>query len=326
MKKYILINACMLLGLLSGFKANAIGKYAGYITHQDTGVLKHPDAVLFCPGVISTAAISSAAPTFTPDGRSVYIGQSQKGKDISIMVSHLADGKWFAPTVADFSGKYRDLEPVFAPDGKYLVFASNRPATPGVTELEGNYNGKKFPGGGGNLWKVKRTKNGWETPEVLPAVINSNSSVFSPAITGDGSLYFMRSDSGKAFHIFRSRMQNGKFEQPVPASFTDPEYGDFDPAVSPNESFIIFCSPRPPAPPHTADLFIVFRNGNGWSEPIDLRQAISENVYGVEARLSPDCKILYFSNQRNASGVKDPNSSYTWMVDISGVLKEHGVK
>jgi len=324
MKKQILINLVILLCLVTGLKASTPVKLCYNIT-RDTDKLNSPKVAVFAPGEIPTTAPNNAAPAFTPDGKTVLLGQSPGSGNISIMESHRDGNKWSAPVLPSFSGKYRDLEPVFSPDGKYLVFASNRPATPGGAELDGNYNGKKFTGAGGNLWKVKYTKKGWGIPEILPTVINADSSVFSPAIAGDGSLYFMRSDSGKAFHIYRTQMRNGKFEQPVPASFTIAKYGDFDPAVSPDESFIIFCSPRPPAPPHTADLFIVFKTDKGWTDPIDLRSVLSDEVYGVEARLSPDGKILYFSNSRNASGVKDPNGSYIWKVDISGILKEHGI-
>jgi len=111
----------------------------------------------------------------------------------------------------------------------------------------------------------------------------------------------------------------------VRPSFSVDAYGDVDPAVAPDESFLIFSSGRPPALPHTADLFIVFRTPNGWSEPLDLRQLISDKVFGVEARLSPDLKTLYFSNHRNAAGVTVNTDQYIWQVDISKILKAHGL-
>jgi hypothetical protein len=301
--------------------------HAAIVSVFKTDTIKNDPAVkLFAPGIVPTIALGSAAPAFTLNGKIVLIGQSASPGEISIMESHLVDKKWSTLESPSFSGKYRDLEPVFAPNGKYLVFASNRPANDGGALLERRSGVKILPGKGGNLWKVKYTKKGWSEPEALPAIINSNSAVFSPALTADGSLYFMRSDSGKAFHIYRSQMRNGQFETPVPASFTYSKYTDFDPAVSPDESFVIFSSGGRPPALHTTDLFIVFRTGKRWSEPIDLRAVLSENVNGVEPRLSPDCKTLYFTNSRNAAGADDPNGSYTWMVDISGVLKAHGVK
>jgi hypothetical protein len=283
------------------------------------------DVVPFVPGEIPTTMLSSAAPALTPDGNTVYLGQSPDGDTSSIMFSRRSGGKWSVPKVATFSGGgYRDLEPAFAPNGKYLIFASSRPTGSSSAELEGHYNKQVLPGKGGNLWKVEFAKKGEDRPTALPASINSNASVFSPSVAADGSLYFMRADNGGTFHIYRSQMKNGSFEAPVLASFSDDKYGDFDPAVAPDESYMIFSSGRPPAP-HVTDLFIVFRTASGWGGPIDLRSAISDHVYGIEARLSPDGKTLYFSNSRNPSGTTVPKGRYVWKVSLADLLKAHGV-
>ena len=137
----------------------------------------------------------------------------------------------------------------------------------------------------------------------------------------------MRADSGAKFHIYRAQMRNGRFEDPVQASFTINKYGDYDPAVAPDESFIIFSSPRPPAPEHTADLFIAFR-GKSRDGAIQLTCVpfFPKMCMALKARLSPDGNTLYFSNSRNASGVKDPKATYIWKVDISEILKAHGLR
>ncbi|MEO6976766.1 MAG: hypothetical protein ABJA76_06000 [Mucilaginibacter sp.] len=278
----------------------------------------------FVPGEIPGVANRAAAPAFSPDGKSVYFGTSPV-KDITIMASYCKDNKWTEPVIAPFSGGFHNLEPAFAPNGKYLVFASNRPTTTDGPVIDGYWGKKNYPGNGGNLWKVDLTKKGWGEPRRLPDVINQNNSIFSPAITADGSIYFMLPDTAGKFHIRRSQYKNGKFETPVRPSFSVDAYGDVDPVVAPNESFLIFSSGRPPALPHTADLFIVFRTPTGWSEPLDLRQLISDKVFGVEARLSPDLKTLYFSNQRNAAGVTVNTDQYIWQVNISKILKAHGL-
>ena len=271
------------------------------------------------PFAIPGAVNRSAAPAFSPDSKFVYFG-TVPVKDITIMLSEFKGGRWTEPVIAPFSGGFHNLEPAFAPNGKYIVFASNRPATEGSQVIDGNWGKKNYPGNGGNLWKVDLTKKGWGIPQRLPDVINQNTSIFSPAVTADGSIYFMLPDTAGKFHIRRSQYKNGKFETPVRPSFSVDAYGDVDPVVAPDESFLIFSSGRPPALPHTADLFIVFRTPGGWSEPLDLRLLISNNVFGVEARLSPDLKTLYFSNQRNAAGVTVNTDQYMWQADISKLV------
>lgn len=278
----------------------------------------------FAPGQIPGVANRAAAPAFSPDGKSVYFGTTPQ-KDITIMVSYYKDGKWTEPVIAPFSGDFHNLEPAFAPNGKYIIFASSRPVTADGNIIDGYWGKKSYPGNGGNLWKVELTNKGWGQPQRLPDVINQNTSIFSPAITADGSVYFMLPDTSGRFHIRRSQYKNGKYKTSVRPSFSVDAYGDVDPVVAPDESFLIFSSGRPPALPHTADLFIVFRTPKGWSEPLDLRQLISDKVFGVEARLSPDLKTLYFSNQRNAAGVTVNTDQYIWQVDISKVLKAHGL-
>src|SRR6185312_16402925 len=241
---------CLLLPSI-GFSA------PNYKYLQDTSTKANPELVMFAPGSVPGTSNLVAAPAFTPDGKSVYFGQTKGNDHINIVASYFKDGAWTSPVPAPFSGDYPNLEPAFDPNGKYLVFASSRPATAGGGLMDGNWNGKEYPGKGGNLWKASYSKNRWGEPARLPEVINKNGSVFSPAVAGDGSLYFMRADSGGVFHIYRSEYKNRQYKTPVRASFCIDKYGDYDAAVAPNQAFLIFSSPRPPAP-KTTDLFIVF--------------------------------------------------------------------
>jgi len=321
------MTLCVLKNIfLAAFFAGQAPASINAVNHLKTDTLpvEKKEPVIFAPGVIPVTGTNNADAVFSLDGRTVYLYQLLN-KKVSIVESKLIGGKWTAPVAVSFSGDYPDFEETLSPYGKYMIFASSRPVTASGGNIDGFYNGKVFKGSGGNLWRVNLTRKGWGKPVALPQIINANSSVFSPAIAGDGSLYFMRADSGKEFHLYRSQMRKGEYETPARLSFSNLTKGDFDPAVAPDESFMVFSSPRIPAPEHTTDLFIVFRTAAGdWGEPIDLR-VLSQNVYGIEARLSPDCKTLYFSNGRNAAGENKPGDRYIWQVDISGLLKAHGV-
>jgi Tol biopolymer transport system component len=322
MKMYFLKSSLLAVVVLSQLNASAMNSNSIKIK-PDTNHIETVEPVIFAPGVVPVTTTNNADAVFAPDGRTLYLYQAINNAS-SIAESKLVNGKWTVPVTAPFSGIYGDLEESLSPGGKYMVFASSRPDDPSGKSIDGHYDGQTRPGNGGRIWKIKAIKNGWGKPELLPANINSNTSVFSPNVAANGDLYFMRSDSGREFHLYLSKMKKGGYQTPELFPFNRPGHGDYDPAIAPDESFIVFSSGRPPAPTHTADLFIVFRTADGWGEPIDLRM-LSPNIHGIEARLSPDGKTLYFSNSRNPSGVDVPGDRYIWQVDISGVLKAHGV-
>ncbi|MGH7194312.1 MAG: TolB family protein, partial [Candidatus Saccharimonadales bacterium] len=217
--------------------------------------------------------------------------------DYDILTSHLDNGHWSAPVIAPFSGHWRDLEPAMSPDGAFMVFASSRPAAGGTRAIDGSWSGKDYPGKGGNLWRVDRVGSGWSAPVRLPDIINSSNAVFSPSIAADGSLYYMQAaGEGNHFRLFYSQYKDGKYQPPVLLQFTAGKWGGVDPAVSPDQTFMVFSSPRPPTPTQQADLFIVFHKNGKWGEPQHLGDEVNRYASNIEARLGPDGHTLYFSS------------------------------
>ena len=254
-----------------------------------------PAPTVFEPGVISRGA-HEAALAFEADGKTVYFQRSNT--DIStILVSREREGRWSTPVVAEFSGQWSDMEPALAPDGSFLVFASSRPLFRGGAPIDGFYSGKRQPGAGGNLWRVDRTSTGWGEPYLLPATINTGTSVFAPDVLRDGSLLFMRPDPiTQKFRLFRSQRRGRDYEAAIALPFSSGLVTDVDPVADPDGRFIVFASGRPPA--KGMDLFIV-KNSNGkWGEPRHLGPLINAEGSDAEPRLSPDGRQLYFSSER----------------------------
>lgn len=250
---------------------------------------------VFAPGVISGPA-RDLSPAFTADGKTVFFTRSSSSQS-TIVVSHLSSGIWSPPRIASFSGVWRDLEATMAPDGSYLVFVSNRPESGQGKPLDGFYNGAAQPAAGGNLWRVDRTASGWGEPHRLPDVINGNTSIYSPSIAGDGSIYFMQPTGAKArFHLFRAQLSHGTFAAPVELSVSaGVDVGDYDPAVAPDESFMVFSSGR--IPDKGTSLFIAFQRQGVWTTPEYMGDVVSRpNGGNIEARLGPDHRTLYFSS------------------------------
>ena len=251
---------------------------------------------VFAPGIISGPA-HDAAPAFTPDGKTVYFGRSNTSIS-TILVSHAEGNTWTQPEIASFSGEWNDMEPAMAPGGSYLLFISNRPLIAGGTAADGFYNNKSWPGRGSAIWQVDRTGSGWGEPHPLPPIINSEPSIYAPSAVSDHSVYFMKPDGPKSrFRLFRSQWNGKTFEAPLALPFSTGEETDVDPAVDPDESFLVFGSGRAPAD-KSVDLFICFRDKGVWGTPLHLGNVVNSPGSDAEARLSPDGKILYFASDR----------------------------
>ncbi|SEI72744.1 PD40 domain-containing protein [Frateuria terrea] len=230
---------------------------------------------------------------FTPDGGTVFFDRSE-GTHKTIMLSHRIGGHWTPPQVAGFSGRWFDQDPLVAPDGSYLLFNSDRPVRPGGQPLVQDY----FVGGrapGSNLWRVDREGNGWGKPVWLGPVINGDVFIDFASVTADGTLYFMRFDpKARVMHTWRSRYRDGKYLAPERAGLGDPDVSTHDPAVAPDESFIVFDYGKVKG--GLGRLCVAFREGDRWSRPVDLGDAINRDLpWG--AHLAPDGHTVYVTGQ-----------------------------
>ena len=228
---------------------------------------------------------------FTPDRNTVFFDRSED-KRKTIMVSHRIKGGWSAPETASFSGKWFDQDPVVAPDGSYLLFNSDRPVTPGGEALVQNYFAGG-PGPGSNIWRVDRKGDGWGEPVWLNAIINSDVFIDFASVASDGTLYFMRWDNDqKSMHFWRSRYAKGTYLKPEFVTLGDPNESLHDPAVAPDQSFIVFDSGKVKG--GLGRLCIAFRDGNNWGAPIDLGEALNKELpWG--SHLDPDGRTVYFT-------------------------------
>ncbi|GAB3102233.1 hypothetical protein [Lysobacter terrae] len=249
---------------------------------------------VFSPGNISGPAHDSA-PTFTPTGDTVYFGRSNPQQSVILVSDSDENGGWTKPEVAPFSGQWNDMEPAMSPDGNFIVFISNRPDAEGGAPVEGFFSGKSQKGG--RLWRADRTRGGWSKPYRLPDRVNSGSSIYAPSVAADGSIYFMTTDKTTGrFRLYRSQYREGTYQSPTTLPFSDGSFTDVDPAISPDESFLIFGSSRKAG--RGIDLFVVLRKADVWGEPVHLGDEINSPLSDAEPRLSPDGKDLYFSSER----------------------------
>ena len=242
-----------------------------------------PMPEIFAPGGISGTA-SEDCFSMTPDGDTAVFDISN-GSSSTIVISRQGRGGWSAPTIAPFSGQWYDHDPAVSPDGKFVVFASKRPAKAGGEAV-------------GGLWRVDRQGEGWGTPWRLPDAVNVSPRIYAPSIAKDGSVYFIRPDDDGIQHIFRSQYRDGTYQPAVRQMLGDASTHQKDPAIAPDESFVVFDTDQGGKKDQDR-LFIAFREGDHWSAPADLGDAVNADNNPWGAHVSADGKTLYFNSDRS---------------------------
>lgn len=286
---------CVAVGLLAGACHTMAAELAAPAPQAVTlGGVIHPD--------------SDDTLAFTPDGNTVFFDRSS-GPHKTIMVSHRVDGHWSRPQAAGFSGHWFDQDPLVAPDGSYVLFDSDRPVQPGGKPLVQDY----FAGGvapGSNIWRVERRGKGWGAPVWLGPVVNNDVFIDFASVAADGSLYFIRWDKqAKVMHTWRSGYRDGGYLPPERARLGDPDVSTHDPAVAPDQSFIVFDYGK--VKNGLGRLCIAFREGDRWGRPIDLGDTVNRDLpWG--AHLAPDGHTVYVTGQ---SGI--------WRLSLLPWLRQH---
>jgi len=247
---------------------------------------------LFAPGIVSTG-LAERDVAMTPDGNELYFS-AVVGRNFNftaILVTRRVDGRWTAPEVAPFSGKYLDIEPTITADGRRFFFLSNRPK-PGSGAEEGDE----------DVWVMDRaTDGGWGEPYNLGPPVNSAQAEYFPSLTRDGTIYFTRRGDDGVEAIYRSRPIDGGFAEPerlpeqVNAGRTR-----FNAFIAPDESFLIVSVVGREDTVGGVDYYVVFRSpDDAWSEPVRLPDSINTDQMGEwSASLSPDGRYLFFMSSR----------------------------
>jgi hypothetical protein len=291
-----------------------------------------PAPTIFAPGVIS-GVTNDGTPTFTPDGKTLCFSR-YNGHWIVLLISHFTNGRWSMPEVAPFGSSLFDQQPAFAPDGRYLIYA--RSDMPGSSEFV----------------RVDKTPSGWSEPRVLPETVNISRHISQPSIAANGDIYFNAvvitaggTEKPKS-RLYRAAMVNGMYRPAQPLSFSDGTHVDVDPAIAPDQSYVVFSSKdRKPFEDGKEHLFIAFQKAGVWgpAKPIRYEGDTWEGTGDGDARISPDGKTLYFTSDRSAplkasrthteviADYKrmvqwDNSNTNVWTLSLETVLRQGGIE
>lgn len=237
------------------------------------------------PGIVSTGS-SETNGTFSPDGKEFFYSTEFLHVGSTIIYMKLENGKWTLPEIAPFSGKFRDIDPVFSPDGKRVYFTSRRPLHDTLSQRNDT-----------NIWYVEKNgKGGYMEPVQAGTEINTEQDQFNNSVSDNRTIFFhAKNDTSNSFDIYKASWLDGKYvTEPLDADINS-SHGEFDPFIAQDESYIIFSSDRPDGLGGT-DLYISFARGEGWAAPKNLGASINSNANDYAPAING--RIMTFTSGR----------------------------
>ena len=301
--KRLVILICLCVMALA-LPACVIARSAGLHYLGETPPGMTPE--LFAPGVVNTEAIELNG-VLAPNGREFFF--TRKINDVFTMHRRvLQNGSWSEPrplSVYENGENAIAVDMTYSPDGRMLYFLGR-----GSTDLVRGDNNL-------DLWIVERVGDGWSKARLVPPPVSTEHHESYPCVVGDGSLYFSSRRPGGlgASDIYRAhRLADGTFAAPVNVGPPiNTSFSEGDTFVSPDESYLIVTSRRPGGF-GDGDLYISFRDGDGgWSEPVNLGEAINSEHLDFCPMVTPDGKYLFFSRRWGSTWDNSTRCEIYWV-------------
>jgi Tol biopolymer transport system component len=263
----------------------AFGELNGpYLGQQPPGMTRE----VFAPGIISDGLFNGLI-FFTEDGNEVIFSSGfEKPFYIGMLFhSRIEDGGWTEPVEIPLPRR-KCFRPVLNPDGSRVYFISSDLEEP----IEGKENLIK-------IYYIERTADGLSDPTVIDFGDDFPYSVSQASVASSGNLYFQAGyyiDGDEDIYV--SRYENGEYLAPERLPDTiNGEQHDLHPCVAPDESFLIFDSPKEGGF-GMGDLYISFRDDNGeWTEAVNMGPKVNTESDERRSSLSFDGKYLFFESK-----------------------------
>jgi Tol biopolymer transport system component len=219
-----------------------------------------------------------------PDGRELYFNtMSADRKTMTMLVSRFDGSGWGEPAKVPFSTGPRDIDPFVTPDGRHLLFESDR--------ARGDF----------DVWIADREGTGWSAPHPVESVNTGEDEVFATQ-TAAGEMVFGRAarTTGRPKPVLYS-FRPGEAPRPLPPAINDGNTSS-NPLIAPDGSFLLFVSDRPGGQGET-DLWVSFRERETWREPRNLGPPIDTADGEFAPGLSADGAWLFFTRRHEGQNL-----------------------
>jgi hypothetical protein len=206
--------------------------------------------------------------------------------ELGLFTSQRTPDGWTEPAIMPLSGAFPDYEPALSPDGAFLIFNSKRPYPDGRTPSRND------------LWFVERRGGTWGTPRPLSGINSFEQEESYATIDSARRVIFVHGPTREGtddFDLFEFTVRaDGSISEPIGIAFSGPEFGEGDPQLARDGSFVIFTRWDLRAGwQQTCDLYLSFRTSIGWTEPVPLTE-VNTAQPDYAAAISPDGRWLYY--------------------------------
>ncbi len=282
----IFLALAFLAVVTAGF-SRALSSDSAYLGQTPPGTIPQ----LFAPGIISLNNRFETYPTFSPDGKEMFISVVNSAWTAGkILHTREVNGTWTSVDTAVFStNNYINWESFISPDGNRQFFTSNRP-----------------PSSGTDIWMTDRAPGStWTSPVRLPGPVNSGSVDGSACVTNNGTLYFksLRGGGTGGSILYRSKPVGGVYSEVESLGNIIPTVaGESEPFMAPDESYLIFISETRAGGHGGWDLWISFRKpDSSYTAPVNMGTGINtaDDEYGP--RVTTDRKYLFFTRENRGN-------------------------
>jgi Tol biopolymer transport system component len=202
-----------------------------------------------------------------------------------IMSSRCRGGRWSEPSPVGFAGDGVEADPFITRDGLSLYFISTRSEN-GVRQRELD------------IWRVDRRRRSdpWGSPQRLPEPINSPGAEWFPRPAVDGWLYFGSNRPGGrgGTDIYRARREQGAWRVENLGEAVNGPGDEYEAEISPDGRQMLLMA--------DGDLFLLTRNGEGWTGRRKLDAQVNTSALEVGPTFAPDGRSFLFARDMGAAG------------------------
>jgi Tol biopolymer transport system component len=233
--------------------------------------------------------------TFTPDGHTMVFASTREGGfgAYDLYASHLENGEWTKAELLPFpiNTHKDDFDPFITPEGKKLIFASNRDNSDKYWDCDiyvASWSGKK-----------------WTDPELYdPVFVTPDKPDWGATITRDFETFIFSSgrnlDKPHSVQIFQSFWLRNKWSVPELLPFpVNAGKWEATPYITPDGKTLYLNSIRGGPDKKDVDIWrFEFKEGK-WTNPRLMDGPFLSDKQDYDPCLSPDGKKFYFTSDRN---------------------------